>query len=75
MHNNTKETDRHLLLLLCSVKNGKVVVLLNGRFAGRKAIVVKTFDEGKGDRKFGHAIGTDDSDTDSLRTNWQKIEI
>ncbi|EEY65720.1 60S ribosomal protein L27 [Phytophthora infestans T30-4] len=38
------------------VKNGKVVVLLNGRFAGRKAIVVKTFDEGKGDRKFSHAI-------------------
>lgn len=45
-------------MLLYSVKNGKVVVLLNGRFAGRKAIVVKTFDEGRGDRKFGHAIGT-----------------
>lgn len=40
-----------------SVKSGKVVVLLNGRFAGRKAIVVKTYDEGRGDRKFGHAIG------------------
>uniref|UniRef100_A0A0P6HE63 Large ribosomal subunit protein eL27 n=1 Tax=Daphnia magna TaxID=35525 RepID=A0A0P6HE63_9CRUS len=38
------------------VKNGKVVVLLNGRFAGRKAVVVKTHDEGHGDRKFGHAI-------------------
>ncbi|KAK1948352.1 60S ribosomal protein L27 [Phytophthora citrophthora] len=38
------------------VKNGKVVVLLNGRFAGRKAIVVKTYDEGHADRKFGHAI-------------------
>ncbi|KAJ8559161.1 hypothetical protein ON010_g8284 [Phytophthora cinnamomi] len=50
-----KETDARVLLL-CSVKNGKVVVLLNGRFAGRKAIVVKTYDEGKGDRKFGHAI-------------------
>jgi large subunit ribosomal protein L27e len=46
------------VLLLYSVKNGKVVVLLNGRFAGRKAIVVKTYDEGRGDRKFGHAIGT-----------------
>ncbi|CAI5729742.1 unnamed protein product [Peronospora destructor] len=45
-----------LCVLLCSVKNGKVVVLLNGRFAGRKAIVVKTYDEGRGDRKFGHAI-------------------
>ncbi|KAF1335500.1 60s ribosomal protein l27, partial [Globisporangium splendens] len=39
-----------------TVKNGKVVVLLNGRFAGRKAIVVKAFDEGHGDRKFAHAI-------------------
>ncbi|DBA01302.1 TPA: hypothetical protein N0F65_001807 [Lagenidium giganteum] len=39
-----------------SVKNGKVVVLLNGRFAGRKAIVVKTYDEGHAERKFGHAI-------------------
>jgi hypothetical protein len=32
-------------------------VLLNGRFAGRKAIVVKNYDEGHGDRKFPHAIG------------------
>ncbi|OQR91445.1 60S ribosomal protein L27 [Thraustotheca clavata] len=40
----------------CSVKNGKVVVVLNGRYAGRKAIVVKAYDEGNGDRKFGHAI-------------------
>ena len=43
---------------LNSIKSGKVVVLLNGRYAGRKAIVVKTFDEGHGSRKFGHAIGT-----------------
>ncbi|KAG7385511.1 60S ribosomal protein L27 [Phytophthora pseudosyringae] len=45
------------------VKNGKVVVLLNGRFAGRKAIVVKTFDEGHGDRKFAHAIGMGEAPT------------
>lgn len=31
--------------------------MLNGRFAGRKAIVVRSFDEGHGDRKFAHAIG------------------
>jgi large subunit ribosomal protein L27e len=30
--------------------------MLNGRYAGRKAIVVKTYDEGHGDRKFAHAI-------------------
>ena len=38
------------------VKSGKVVILLQGRFAGRKAVVVKTFDEGNSGRKFGHAI-------------------
>ncbi|CAB1114736.1 unnamed protein product [Ectocarpus sp. CCAP 1310/34] len=38
------------------IKSGKVVVLLAGRYAGRKAIVVKPFDEGSENRKFGHAI-------------------
>jgi len=38
------------------IKAGRVVVVLSGRYAGRKAVVVKTFDEGTGDRKFGHAI-------------------
>ncbi len=28
------------------IKSGRVVVLLQGRFAGRKAMVVKTFDDG-----------------------------
>ena len=37
-------------------KSGKVVVMLAGRYAGRKAIVVKTFDEGNNDRKFGHCL-------------------
>lgn len=35
--------------------------MLNGRFAGRKAIVVRAFDEGHGDRKFAHAIGASPS--------------
>mmetsp|Transcript_19401 Transcript_19401/g.47429 ORF Transcript_19401/g.47429 Transcript_19401/m.47429 type:complete len:145 (-) Transcript_19401:205-639(-) len=34
---------------------GKVVILLQGRFAGKKAIIVKTFDGSK-ERKFGHAL-------------------
>merc|ERR1719162_438113 len=38
------------------IKNGKVVILLTGRYAGRKAIVIKTYDDGHADRKFGHAI-------------------
>merc|ERR1719331_934651 len=28
------------------IKNGKVVIMLRGRFAGRKAIIVKTYDDG-----------------------------
>lgn len=39
----------------CS-KSGRVVILLNGRFAGRKAVVVKAFDDGHKDRKFGVAL-------------------
>lgn len=39
-----------------SIKTGKVVIVLNGRFAGRKAVVIRTFDDGAKDRKFGHAL-------------------
>ena len=38
------------------IKTGKVVIVLNGRYAGRKAVVIKTFDDGSKDRKFGHAL-------------------
>ncbi len=38
------------------LKSGKVVIMLAGRYAGRKAIVVKAFDEGNQDRKFGHCL-------------------
>lgn len=30
--------------------------MLNGRFAGRKAVVLRTYDEGNKERKFGHAL-------------------
>jgi len=33
-----------------------VVILLNGRHAGKKAIVVKTFEDGTKDREFGHCL-------------------
>jgi hypothetical protein len=39
------------------IKSGKVVVVLQGRYAGRKAVVVKAYEEGTADRKFSHAIG------------------
>merc|ERR1719482_1489700 len=38
------------------IKAGRVVVLLQGRYTGKKAIVVKTFDEGSKARPFGHCL-------------------
>jgi len=38
-------------------KGGKVVIMLAGRFAGRKAVVVKATDDGNADRRFGNAVG------------------
>jgi large subunit ribosomal protein L27e len=38
------------------LKSGKVVLVLSGRFAGRKAVIVKNFDEGTGSRSYPHAV-------------------
>lgn len=38
------------------LKSGKVVVVLAGRYAGRKGVIVKTFDRGSEGRKFGYAV-------------------
>ncbi|XP_055623029.1 60S ribosomal protein L27 [Toxorhynchites rutilus septentrionalis] len=38
------------------MKSGKVVLVLGGRYAGRKAIILKTFDDGTTDKQFGHAL-------------------
>ncbi|KAL7751626.1 60S ribosomal protein L27B [Sorochytrium milnesiophthora] len=38
------------------IKAGKVVVVLNGRHAGKKAVVVKQFDEGTKQRPYPHAV-------------------
>ncbi|GFQ76732.1 60S ribosomal protein L27, partial [Trichonephila clavata] len=38
------------------MKVGKVVLVLNGRYAGRKAVVVKNNDEGTSDKPYGHAL-------------------
>ncbi|EPZ35389.1 putative 60S ribosomal protein L27 [Rozella allomycis CSF55] len=39
------------------IKQGKAVVILNGRFAGKKAVVVENFDEKTGDKKrAGHCL-------------------
>ena len=33
-----------------------MVVLLHGRYAGKKAVIVKNFDEGTSSRPYGHAL-------------------
>eukprot|EP01051_Picozoa_sp_SAG22_P018617 SAG22_NODE_3185_length_1868_cov_4.990390_1_plen_165_part_00 len=38
------------------MKSGKVVVLLQGRYAGKKAVIVRQYDEGHGDRHYGHCV-------------------
>merc|ERR1739844_825656 len=38
------------------MKSGKVVLVLSGRYAGRKAVIIKPNDEGTADKPFGHAL-------------------
>ena len=40
------------------LKAGKVVIVLSGRHAGKKAVVVKTFDDGNSDKRFSHCLIT-----------------
>jgi ribosomal protein L14E/L6E/L27E len=44
------------LFVFNSIKPGKIVIVLAGRFAGRKAVIVKTQDEGTKENPFPHAI-------------------
>mmetsp|Transcript_11372 Transcript_11372/g.21718 ORF Transcript_11372/g.21718 Transcript_11372/m.21718 type:complete len:146 (+) Transcript_11372:41-478(+) len=38
------------------IKTGKVVIILAGRHAGKKAVVVKTFEDGNSDKRFSHCL-------------------
>lgn len=38
------------------MKPGKVVLVLGGRYAGRKAIVLRNYDDGTSDKPYGHAL-------------------
>jgi large subunit ribosomal protein L27e len=43
--------------LTFSLKPGKAVILLQGKYAGHKAVIVKNFDEkSKKEREYGHCI-------------------
>jgi len=38
------------------MKPGRVVLTLGGRYSGRKAVVIKTYDEGSSDRPYAHCL-------------------
>lgn len=38
------------------MREGRVVIILQGRFAGKKAVIVETCDGGNESKKFAHAI-------------------
>jgi hypothetical protein len=38
------------------MQGGKVVILLSGRYAGKKAVIVKNYDDGTSSRPYGHAL-------------------
>lgn len=38
------------------MKTGKVVIVLSGRYAGRKGIIMKSFEEGTPEKQFPQAI-------------------
>ncbi|KXS22283.1 hypothetical protein M427DRAFT_150603 [Gonapodya prolifera JEL478] len=38
------------------LKAGKVVLILQGRYAGKKAVIVRNHDDGTNDRKYPHAV-------------------
>ncbi|KAE8801475.1 60S ribosomal protein L27-3 [Hordeum vulgare] len=40
------------------LKPGKVVILLHGRYAEKKAVIVRVFKEGTRDRPYGHSLVT-----------------
>ncbi|PNX58477.1 60S ribosomal protein l27-like, partial [Trifolium pratense] len=40
------------------LKPNKAVIILQGRYAGKKAVIVKNFDDGTRERAYGHALVT-----------------
>merc|ERR1712242_311299 len=46
----------HKIIMGKIMKQGKVVLVLAVRYAGRKAIIVKPTDDGTTDKPFGHAL-------------------
>ena len=47
----------HFSFQYARIKSGRVVIVLAGRYAGRKAVIVKASEDGNDKKRFGHAIG------------------
>lgn len=43
-------------VVFCVLQQGKVVIILQGRYAGKKAVIVKNYDDGTSGRAYGHAL-------------------
>ena len=39
------------------LKKGKIVIVLSGRYAGKKAVIMKSYDKGTESHSFGHCLG------------------
>ncbi|KAJ8985025.1 hypothetical protein NQ317_016936 [Molorchus minor] len=56
------------------MKPGKVVLVLGGRYSGRKAVVIKNYDDGTSDKQYGHALvaGIDRYPRKNTQTNGKR---
>jgi large subunit ribosomal protein L27e len=49
-------TFSHVYFPIFPTETGKVVIVLAGRYAGQKAVVVKTFDDGTSEKRYSHCL-------------------
>ncbi len=54
--NEQKIYKAGLTFVLVVAQPQKAVILLTGRYAGRKAVIVRNYDDGVHGRPYGHAI-------------------
>lgn len=52
----SRRLSHYILSLFNLTEAGKVVIVLAGRHAGKKAVVVKTFDDGNSEKRYSHCL-------------------
>merc|ERR1711865_384638 len=53
---NAEYMGNHKKAMVKFLKDGKIVVLLQGRYAGKKAVILKTMDDNTKERPYGHCV-------------------